>query len=48
MVDLREEPSSLIGPPYGLSEIVFDEFDLNTVRLVPEEEVANWLASETL
>ncbi len=48
MVDLREEPSRLIGPPYGVSEIVFDEFDLDTVRLVPEAEVANWRASETL
>jgi hypothetical protein len=48
MVDLREEPSWLIGPPYGVSEIVFDEFDLGTVSLVPEVEVANWRASETL
>jgi hypothetical protein len=48
MVDLREEPSWLIGPPYGVSEIVFDEFDLDTVSLVPEVEVANWRASETL
>lgn len=48
MVDLRAEPSWLIGPPYGLSEIIFDEFDLDTVRVVPEAEVANWRASETL
>ena len=46
MVDLRKEPSWLIGPPYAVGELVFDEYDLDTVRLVPEAEVADWRADE--
>ena len=39
IVDLRKEPSRLIGPPYGLGELVFDEYDLDTVCLVSEADV---------
>jgi hypothetical protein len=46
MVDLRKEPSWLIGPPYGLGELVLDEYDLDTARLVPEAEVVDWHADE--
>lgn len=46
MVDLRKEPSWLIGPPYGVGELVFDEYELDTVHLVSEAEVVGWRADE--
>jgi len=46
VVDLREEPSWLIGPPYSVGELVFDEHDLDTVHLVSEAEVVGWRADE--
>lgn len=33
---VRKDPSWLEGPPYGLAEIVFDEYDFPGMTLQPE------------
>jgi hypothetical protein len=42
VVDPRRYHSWLNGPPYALAEMVFDEYDLSSLRPVAEEDVVGW------
>ena len=34
---MSEDPSDLNGPPYGVAESVFDEYDLEACSIAPED-----------
>ena len=34
---MSEDPSDLNGPPYGVAESVFDEYDMEACSIAPED-----------
>jgi len=41
-IDLRQDLSRQLGPPYSVPERVFDEDDLDQMRVIPEDDVDAW------